>query len=221
MRANSLQTQPHSNEAERTTLGALLLDPEKIIDVAPKLRPEDFFDPTHRIIYTAIHRLYEDRKPIDFVTVANELKDVKEVEAIGGSAFLAELCANVPTSSHAEQYAEIIRDKALHRKLAAAGAAIGDLAKDETLPAIEVLEKAEQRLLAISRHSTENKPQHIAEIGDESYGRYARLYAAEDKTALFGLRTGFTDLDLAARLEMLETVLKARNGTNGSNGRDD
>jgi len=189
------QAQPHSIEAERTTLGALLLDPEKIVDIAPKLRPEDFYDPTHRIIYKAIHRLYEDRKPIDFVTVANELKDVKEVEAIGGSAFLADLCANVPTSSHAEQYAEIIRDKALHRRLAEAAASIGDLAKDEMVPAMEVLEKAEQKLLAISRHSTENKPQHIAEIGDESYGRYARLYAAEDKTALFGLRTGFTDLD--------------------------
>ncbi len=57
----------------------------------------------------------------------------------------------------------------------------------------ELLEKAEQKLLAISRHSTENKPQHIAVIGDESYGRYARLHAAEDKTALFGLRTGIAD----------------------------
>ena len=65
MPAKFLHAQPHSNEAERTTLGALLLDPEKIVDVAPKLRPDDFYDPTHRLIYKAIHRLYEARTPID------------------------------------------------------------------------------------------------------------------------------------------------------------
>jgi replicative DNA helicase len=195
MPANDNQTRPHSTEAERTTLGALLLDPEKIVDIAPMLTADDFYDATHRIIYKAIHRLYEERKPIDFVTVANELKDAKEIQAIGGSAFLADLCASVPTASHAEQYAAIIRDKALHRRLADAGTAITDLASNESIPAMEVMEKAEQKLLAISRHSTENKPQHISEIGDESYGRYARLYAAEDKAELFGIRTGFNELD--------------------------
>src|SRR5437773_1843289 len=104
MSAHPLAIQPHSSDAERTTIGALLLDPDRIVDVVATLNPDDFYDPVHRAIYEVIRRLYDDRKPIDFVTVANELKTMPDVQAIGGSAFLAELCANVPTASHAAQY---------------------------------------------------------------------------------------------------------------------
>src|SRR5438445_6603698 len=92
-----LPTRPHNLEAERTTIGALLLDPERIIDVAPTVQPADFFDPTYRTIYAAIRRLYEDHKPIDFITVAEVLRTNTHIQAIGGSAFLATLAADVPT----------------------------------------------------------------------------------------------------------------------------
>lgn len=187
---------PHSLEAERTTLGALLLDPERMVEVSPAVEAKDFYDPTHRAIYEAIQRLHEERKPIDFVTVAEALRGNKKIEDIGGSAFLAQLATNVPTSAHAVQYATIVRDKAMHRQLLNVGSAISELARDESLTALETLERAEQHLLSIARHSKDSKPQHIADIGAESYERYAQLQAAEDKTALFGLTTGFRDLDL-------------------------
>ena len=190
------RSEPHSVEAERTTLGALLADPQRIIDVAALLKPEDFYDPVHRRIYRAILRLYEARTPIDFVTVANALQGEGTIQAIGGSAFLAELCMNVPTASHAAEYAGIVREKSLHRQLAEAGRIIQTLAADEQLSALDALERAEQKLLRISRHVTESKPQHIAEIGAESYERYTQLQEAVDKTALFGVTTGFHDLDL-------------------------
>src|SRR5436190_94469 len=99
-----LAGQPHSVDAERTTLGALLLDSERIAEVAGILGPEDFYDPVYRSIYQAIRRLYDARQPVDFVTVANALKEDERLSQIGGSAFLAELAANVPTASHAEHY---------------------------------------------------------------------------------------------------------------------
>jgi replicative DNA helicase len=196
MPSPAIAHRPHSTDAERTTIGALLGDPERIVDVVGTVEPKDFFDPTYRIIYEAIRQLYDDRQPIDFVTVAQVLRNEKKLQDIGGSAFLAALAAEVPTSAHAAHYASIVRDKAMHRQLLDAGSAITEVAGDETLTAAEALERAEQQLLRISRHaSNDAKPQHIAEVGAESYERYVRLQAAEDKTALFGLTTGFRDLD--------------------------
>src|ERR1051325_8950288 len=105
-----LEGMPHSVDAERTVLGALLLDAERIVDVAPEVQPSDFHDPVHRRIFEAMRQLYEDRKPIDFVTVAEALRGDKMIEAIGGSAFLATLAGSVPTSAHAVYYAAIVRD---------------------------------------------------------------------------------------------------------------
>jgi replicative DNA helicase len=190
-----LKGQPHSVEGERTVLGAILLDPERMIDVAPSVQPADFYDPVHRKIFAAIRQLYDDRKPIDFVTVSEALRGDQQLEAIGGSAFLAALANDVPTSAHAAHYAAIVRDKAMHRQVLDAGTFIADLGRNEKLSAEEALERAEQKLLGISRHAKDNKPQHFAEVAVESYERYARLQAAEDKTALFGLTTGFRDLD--------------------------
>ncbi len=186
---------PHSTEAEQTTIGALLVDPDRIIDVAPAIQPKDFYDPTYRTIYEAIRQLYDERKPIDFVSVAELLRTNDKIQRLGGSGFLATLAANVPTAAHAAHYASIIRDKSMHRQLLDCGMAIAELAKDEELSAMEALERAEQGLLSIARHAKDDKPQHIGDIGEESYERYARLQEAEDKTALFGLTTGFHDLD--------------------------
>lgn len=186
---------PHNLDAERTTLGALLLDPDRIVEVVGKLQAVDFFDPTHRVIYEAMQRLHQSRTPVDFVTVANELKDDARLKLVGGTVFLAELAANVPTASHAEHYAAIIRDKALHRRIAEAAARITGHALDHSLAATEVLERAEQELLSLAHHWTESRPEHIADIAAASYDRYAQLQAAEDKTALFGITTGFGSLD--------------------------
>jgi replicative DNA helicase len=93
---SSLQTQPHSADAERTVLGALLLDPEAIIKVSDLLRPDDFYDPTHRLIYQAVFELYQSHEVIDFVTVSARLANQKKIQEIGGSAFLAQLASSVP-----------------------------------------------------------------------------------------------------------------------------
>src|SRR5207249_1475789 len=92
---------PYNLEAECTTIGALLVDPERLVDVVPVIGPEDFYDPSHRLVYAAMRQLYEDRKPVDFVTVAEALRSSKRIADIGGSAFLASLTANVPTAAHA------------------------------------------------------------------------------------------------------------------------
>ncbi len=186
---------PHSVEAERNTLGALLLDPDKLADVANELKPADFHDPLHRAIYKAMLALQERHVPVDFVTLCDEMKDHEDLRTTGGAAFLAQLASSVPTSSNAGAYARIIREKSLYRRLIDVGQKMTTLASAEEIPAEEAIERAEQELLALSRHSNTSKPQHIADIGAESYERYSLLHDATDKTALFGLRTGFPSLD--------------------------
>src|SRR5690606_21953710 len=122
MPASTLTTPaPQNIEAERALLGALLMDADTLIDVRPILKASAFHDPVHRAIYDAIISLYDDRKPVDFVTVADTLRGNDSVAKSGGSAFLASLVADVPTASHAMGYAEIVRAKSLRRQLATLG----------------------------------------------------------------------------------------------------
>src|SRR5947207_312786 len=130
-----LRDRPHSTEAERSLVGALLLDPERMIDIVPRIQPRDFYDPINRTIYEAMLVLHEARKPIDFVTISEELKSHAGVQAIGGSAFLATLATNTPTSIHAAEYASIVRDRAVHRELLDVAAAIDRDARNESLSA--------------------------------------------------------------------------------------
>src|SRR4029078_11928391 len=102
---------PHAIDAEKTVIGALLLDPEAIIKVSDFLRGEDFYDGTLKMIYKAIMDLYTAHEPIDFVTVSTKLQDTQKVQDVGGSSFLADLAASVPTSSHIYQYGQIVKGK--------------------------------------------------------------------------------------------------------------
>jgi replicative DNA helicase len=185
-----------SIDAERSVLGALLTDPDRYYEIGPDLADADFADPVHAAVFAAIRRLHEERRSVDFITVAEVLKTDAAVQRAGGSAFLGELAAGVPTASHAAHYAAIIRDRSLHRQLADYAAGVERLASDADVPADDALERAEQLLLALARTGTTGTPTHIADIGAESFERYVRLYEAEDKVDLFGLRTGFRQLDL-------------------------
>lgn len=186
--------EPHSTEAEQGTLGAMLSDPDKVIELIAKLRPQDFYDPVHGDIFRAIAELSEGRTPVDILTVVEKLKGNPRVEAAGGSAYLTELTMQVPALLHAEEYVQIVRNKALHRAVTAAGAAITRLGNDEKLSGMEVLEQAEQQILAISRESSETKPQHIMEIGAEAFERYSQAHDSQGGGEV-GLRTGFADID--------------------------
>lgn len=190
-----LKGSPHSTEAEQSLLGSILIDPDRLIDVVTQVAPEDFYDPVHRAIYRAIVKLHDERRMIDFVTVADALHSNTAVQSIGGSAYLAELGTNVPSSIHAADYAGIVRDKAVHRQLLLVGEKIQELGKDEALNSDEAMGVAEQLLLQVARNRSLSKPQHIADVGAESYERYTKLYNAEDKSTLFGLTTGFGKLD--------------------------
>jgi len=211
---------PHSLEAERTTLGAILLDPEKMIDIAPVLQAGDFFDPIYGAIYRAISKLHEERKPIDFVTVSEALKDNTKVQAIGGSAFLADLATSLPTASHGTRYAEIVKEKHLRRELAKVGSNIAELAATDDRTSTELVDAAEQQLLKLSHQATPADAKQLVDICNERFDRYSEAFDSDDPSAFTGIATGFPALDemlggldpghlmvLAARPSMGKTAL--------------
>jgi replicative DNA helicase len=195
MADSPIATPPHSPIAEKTTLGALLLDGDAMMNVAPILKQNDFYDPVYAAIYGAIQKLHEARSPIDFATVSAALDGDEKIQAIGGAAFLAELASDVPTSSHIKKYAEIVQEKSLRRQLEKCGKRLAALAHDDDKTSTELLETAEQGILQLSRQSSQNTSFDLADLREERFSHYAEVYEAEDKAAFYGLTTGFPDLD--------------------------
>ncbi len=214
-----LSTQPHSTEAERTVIGALLLDPDAIIKVSDFLVAADFYDPTYRDIYAAMFELYSNHEPVDFVTVNAKLMNNTKLQEIGGSAFLAQLTSEVPTSSHIYQYGQIVKTKAIHRRIIAAGQKIVGLGYSEDTLIPELLDDVEKTVFEISNTFLKDKFVHIRQILEERYERFAELHES-DEDVLKGVPTGFHVLDakfsgfqpsdliiLAARPSMGKTAL--------------
>jgi len=209
---------PQNAEAEASLLGSLLIDSDAIVKVADALSSIDFFEKRHERIYEAIMHLYEHREAIDILTLADRLKNNGYLDSIGGPAYLTELTNFVPTASHVEQYANIVAQKAMRRRLIAASKEITDLGYDESRQLRELVEEAESRLFQVSQQHIKQDVISLEAILAESFDRLDDLH--KDKQKIRGVPTGFKDLDntlagfqrsdlviLAARPAMGKTAL--------------
>ncbi len=191
----AIDTLPHSSEAERTVIGALLLDPEAIFQIDDQLKPIDFYDPVYRDVYEAMLKLSEKGTAIDFVTLADSLKANEKIQNIGGPAFLAKLTSEVATASHITNYADIIRDKSRRRQLADFGRKVSQLAEDQDRNAEQLTEIAEQSLVALTQTGSHAGPVLLSTMRNERFGHYAMLHESDDAAEHYGIRTGFHDID--------------------------
>ena len=217
---NLLRVPPHSLDAERSTIGSLLIDKEAISNVADFLRPEDFYHESHGSIYRAIYDLFDRRTPIDLLTTTNLLDDRKQLEQIGGATYLATLANEVPTATHVFQYAMIVKNKATLRKLIGAGNLITGLGFNQTEQLENLLEEAEKSLFNVSQTFLKDRFVHIKDILNQTYDKITELHDPATKDKYRGIPTGFHDLDnllsglqpsdlvvLAARPSMGKTAL--------------
>ena len=184
---------PQNLDAEKSLLGAVLIDEETLADISEHVTPKDFYDKRHGTIFGGMMRLYEHHKPVDLLTLSDELKKKDELEVIGGSAYLTELTNYVPTAAHAEAYAEIVSQRAVRRRLIKASAEISELGYDEDTTTQELLEKAEAELFSVSDQSLKQDLVSIESILTESFDRMEELH--RNKGALRGVATGYRDLD--------------------------
>jgi replicative DNA helicase len=209
---------PQSSDAEASLLGAILIDAEAIVKVADNVKDDDFYEEKHQHIYRAIINLYDNHVPIDILTLSNKLKEMGFFEAIGGASYLTELTNYVPTASNVHEYADIVAQKALRRRLIKTSQDIVGLGYDETLGIQDVIENAEIKLFEVSQRHLKQDITSLENILTESFDRLDELH--KDKGKLRGIPTGYKDLDnltagfqksdlfiLAARPSMGKTAL--------------
>jgi replicative DNA helicase len=192
----SLTTPPHSIDAERSVLGSILIDRDGIIQVASLLTPGDFYDPSHAIVYDAMIELFSRNRPIDSVTVREIIDDKKELESIGGNAFLAELMSSVFTSANIFQYAQIIKNKSVLRKLIRAGNEIIMHGFDEAAETTELLEKSEKSLFSVTQTFIQNKLVPLRDILNARYEEFAAIHADPGLAERNSISTGYKSFDL-------------------------
>ncbi len=216
--AQSVKQPPQNLDAEASLLGSILIDTDAIVKIADQIRSTDFFDRRHELIYQTMISLYNRRSAIDVLTLANELKNSGELDSVGGAGYLTELTNFVPTATHVEQYADIVAQKALRRRLIAASQKLVSLGFDETKALNELIEEAESNLFAVSEQHVKQSAVSLESILEESFERLDELH--KDKKKIRGIPSGFKDVDnllagfqrsdlfiLAARPSMGKTAL--------------
>ncbi len=190
-----LKVPPHSLDAEKSTLGSLLLDKESISKIADFLHSEDFYHESHGLIYQAIFDLFDRRTPIDLLTVTNLLDDRKKLEQIGGASYLAALTNEVPTATHVFQYALIVKQKATLRRLIKSGDFITSLGYNQTELLENLLEEAEKSLFGVSQTFLKDRFVHIKDILNRTYDKITELHDPQTKEKYRGIATGYHDMD--------------------------
>lgn len=203
---------PHSKEAESSVLGSVLIDKDAVIAVAEFLRPEHFYEEAHSLIFEAVLALYEERSPIDVVTLADKLKKNRVLTKVGGSAYLTELVNQVPTAANVEKYGQIVKDLCTKRLLIRAASRIAEKSFDEGVEASEALDQAETEVFSLSQKQLKQSFLPIKDALAESFDRLDELH--KKAGGLRGVPTGFKDLDnmLAGLQPSNMVVLAARPG---------
>lgn len=199
---------PASIEAEKTILGSILLDNHSCNEAAETLLPDDFYLDGHRKIYTAMLALNETGRPIDLITLTEELYRKKEVESVGGAAYISSLIDGVPHLPSIGQYITIVKDKALLRGLVqAANLAIAE-ALEQADPAEEILDRAETQIFGLADRRIRQGFATIPQIVQQNFGTIDKLIDRGHR--ITGLETHFYDFDqLTSGLQRKDLVIVA------------
>ena len=199
---------PHNTEAESSLLGAILIDTDAIVRVADIISVEDFYDERHQRIFEAIKKLYEKHSPIDVLTLSDQLKSSGFLDIIGGAGYLTELTNYVPTAAHVEEYANIVAQKAIRRRLIKASQTMVTFGYDEEKPIQDLIESAESELFQVSQQHVKQDISSIEDILAESFERLDELH--KDKGKIRGIPTGLRDLDnILAGLQRSDLIILA------------
>jgi replicative DNA helicase len=199
---------PANVDAEKTILGAILLDNAAHAEAAEKLEPEDFSLDSHRRIFQRMSELIDSERAVDIVTLANELSRFKEVESVGGVAYLASLTEGLPRRPVIEDYIRIVKDKSLLRKLMGICSAAIARAADQGETALEVIGAAEADLLKVSEKGVGQGFQPLYQIVQNSFGTIDNLY--KQGREVTGLATEFIEFDrMTSGLQKGELIIIA------------
>ena len=184
---------PHNSDAERSVLGAALLSKDALFDVLETVRPDDFYDPNHKEIFSVIFELGRRNAPVDALTVSEELDKRGSLQLVGGRSYVAGLSSTTPTTANAAEYAKIVAEKSSIRKLIKTADDIVAKGYDKSMDAGQLMDYAENGIFEISQASQKGTYVPLKDVllsNIEAIDRASKL-----KDGLTGLTTGFKDLD--------------------------
>ena len=184
---------PQNLEAEQGVLGSVLLDNDVLHDVIPILKVEDFYRDTHQILYRTIRDLYDLGKPVDVLTLAEELSRRDELKAVGGDEALAQLVGSVPHAANAKYYAQIVRQKSISRELIECANEILRDGYSNNFTAEQLLETAEQRVFDIAEDQSRGDTVELKDVVTEAMDRIAAR--SESRHPVSGVASGYFELD--------------------------
>ena len=193
MASDPTRVPPQSLESERALLGALLLKPDAIHDVADSIKPDSFYAEKHRLIFAAMRELADRGEPIDQLSLSERLKNQGLLERTGGRSYLAELSAAAPAPGNYAHYADLVAQKSVMRALIDAAYTINESAYDESRDTMEVLDEAEKSIYAIGDNSSVHKFTAISDKVHEAWDRIEALGKREG--GIRGVPSGFPELD--------------------------
>lgn len=204
---------PHDLDAEKSVLAAILIDKDAIIKASEILKPESFYSKAHQAIFSAMLELYDKRMAIDVITLKDQLTKDKTIRTAGGISGISQLSNLLSTAANVENYASMVKEKYVKRELIALSNEVGNLAFDESKEVNEILDSAEQQVMAISQTHARRDFLPIKQTLVESFDRLDELQKSGGE--LRGLPTGFADLDrMTAGLQKSNLIiLAARPGT--------
>ena len=184
---------PQNIEAERALLGSIMLKSDAIHEATDIITADSFYVEKYRAVYRAMLDLMNAGSPIDLLSVANRLKEVNELDRVGGNAGLAELVSMVPSSANLKYYAEIVQKKAMMRGIIEAAGEITELGYDESQPIENILDAADKRMSEVTSSPTMRKFVPMKDMMGEAWDRFEKLHGGEHE--LRGVPSGFPALD--------------------------
>lgn len=184
---------PHNEEAERSVLGAVMLNKDVLSEVLEEVTADDFYNESHREIFRAIWELYKDNTAVDMLTVCEELKKRKALDMVGGRAYIATLTADVPSTANAVEYAKIVAEKAILRQMIKTSEDITEKGYEAKMAAGEILDYAEGSIFSIAQKRQKNDYTKIQDVLLTNIKIIDE--ASQNKDKIVGIPTGFKDID--------------------------
>ncbi|MEO7761195.1 MAG: replicative DNA helicase, partial [Casimicrobiaceae bacterium] len=194
----ALKMPPHSIEAEQSVLGGLLLDNGAIDKIADIVSESDFYNDAHRLMYQHINLLSSHGKPADVITLSESLGSVQKLDYVGGLSYINALAQNTPSAANIRTYAQIVRERAVLRQLAAVGTDIADTAFSPMgRSAAQLLDEAEAKVFDIAEQGSRGQTgfQEIRPLLTKVVERIEELYNRDNASDVTGIATGYNDLD--------------------------
>ncbi len=188
-----MNTVPFNNEAEQSIIGSIFLDNRVMVEISDIIHPEDFYQMRHQILFKAIVELTEEGKPIDITTVTTKLKNKNQYLEVGGMEYLIELSEMVPTTANINSYVDIVREKAIARKLIDTANQIAQRASNGDNPLNELLDDAEKKIMLVARNRSASDFKEISQVVREVFDKIKAQ--SEQGKEITGLQTGFSYFD--------------------------